>query len=100
MKRGMALATALVLLPAVNLAQQNPALPATAPPRADTTQPGVVHVSLDEAIRLALQRNHALQAQRTMILQNQAQEITANLRPQAVDFVGFAVFSAIQSERV
>ena len=84
MKRGMALATALVLLPAVNLAQQNPALPATAPPRADTTQPGVVHVSLDEAIRLALQRNHALQAQRTMILQNQAQEITANLRPNPV----------------
>lgn len=84
MKRGMALATALVLLPAMNLAQQNPALPATAPPRADTTQPGVVHVSLDEAIRLALQRNHALQAQRTMILQNQAQEITANLRPNPV----------------
>jgi outer membrane protein, heavy metal efflux system len=85
MTRGMALATALAVLPAMALAQQNPpALPATEPPRADTTQPSAVHVSLDEAIRLALQRNHALQAQRTMILQNQAQEITANLRPNPV----------------
>jgi cobalt-zinc-cadmium efflux system outer membrane protein len=85
MKRGMALATTLALLPAVNLAQQNPPpLPAAVPPRADTTQAATVHVSIDEAIRLALQRNHALQAQRTMILQNQAQEITANLRPNPV----------------
>jgi cobalt-zinc-cadmium efflux system outer membrane protein len=85
MKRGMALATTLAFLPAVNLAQQNPPpLPATLAPRADTTQTAAVHVSLDEAIRLALQRNHALQAQRTMILQNQAQEITANLRPNPV----------------
>ena len=85
MKRGMALATTLAFLPAVNLAQQNPPpLPATLAPRADTAQTAAVHVSLDEAIRLALQRNHALQAQRTMILQNQAQEITANLRPNPV----------------
>jgi outer membrane protein, heavy metal efflux system len=85
MKRGMALATTLALLPGVNLAQQNPpTLPATVPPRADTTQPAITRVSIDEAIRLALQRNHALQAQRTMILQNQAQEITANLRPNPV----------------
>src|SRR5262249_31632672 len=34
-----------------------------------------------EALQMALQRNHALQALRTTILQNQAQEITANLRP-------------------
>ena len=67
MKRGMALATTLAFMPAVNLAQQNPSpLPATVAPRADTTQTAAVHVSLDEAIRLALQRNHALQAQRTM----------------------------------
>lgn len=85
MKRGMALATTLAVLPVMALAQQSPpALPASEPPRADTTQPGAVRVSLDEAIRLALQRNHALQAQRTMILQNQAQEITANLRPNPV----------------
>jgi outer membrane protein, heavy metal efflux system len=40
-----------------------------------------VRVTLDEAIDLALKHNHSLQAARTMILQNQAQEITANLRP-------------------
>ena len=38
-------------------------------------------ISLDQAIDLALAHNHALQATRTTILQNQAQEITANLRP-------------------
>src|ERR1700719_4492298 len=38
-------------------------------------------VTLDEAIDLALKHNHSLQAARTMILQNQALEITANLRP-------------------
>jgi outer membrane protein, heavy metal efflux system len=38
-------------------------------------------VTLDQAIQLALQHNPSLQAQRTTILQNQAQEITANLRP-------------------
>jgi cobalt-zinc-cadmium efflux system outer membrane protein len=38
-------------------------------------------ISLDQAIDLALAHNHALIASRTLILQNQAQEITANLRP-------------------
>jgi outer membrane protein, heavy metal efflux system len=38
-------------------------------------------VSLDQAIDLALAHNHAIKAQRTMIQQNEAQEITANLRP-------------------
>ena len=38
-------------------------------------------ISLDQAIDLALAHNHALKASRTLILQNQAQEITANLRP-------------------
>lgn len=38
-------------------------------------------VGLDQAIDLALAHNHALKATRTLILQNQAQEITANLRP-------------------
>ena len=38
-------------------------------------------ISLDQAIELALAHNHALKATRTQILQNQAQEITANLRP-------------------
>jgi cobalt-zinc-cadmium efflux system outer membrane protein len=38
-------------------------------------------VDLDTAIQLALVHNHSLKATRTQILQNQAQEITANLRP-------------------
>ncbi len=38
-------------------------------------------ITLDQAIDLALAHNHALKASRTQILQNQAQEITANLRP-------------------
>jgi outer membrane protein, heavy metal efflux system len=38
-------------------------------------------VTLDEAVDLALTHNHSLQAARTTILQNQALEITANLRP-------------------
>ena len=39
------------------------------------------HISLDQAIDLALTHNHSIQATRTLILQNQAQEITANFRP-------------------
>ena len=38
-------------------------------------------ISLDQAIDLALAHNHSILATRTLILQNQAQEITANLRP-------------------
>src|SRR6202162_5640859 len=38
-------------------------------------------INLDQAIDLALAHNHSLKATRTLILQNQAQEITANLRP-------------------
>jgi outer membrane protein, heavy metal efflux system len=38
-------------------------------------------ISLDQAIELALAHNHSVKATRTLILQNQAQEITANLRP-------------------
>ena len=41
-------------------------------------------VNLDQAIDLALKYNHNLKATRTQIQQNQAQEITANLRPNPV----------------
>ena len=41
-------------------------------------------ISLDQAIELALAHNHALKATRTLIFQNQAQETTANLRPNPV----------------
>jgi outer membrane protein, heavy metal efflux system len=38
-------------------------------------------ITLDQAIDLALAHNHSLLATRSTILQNEAQEITANLRP-------------------
>ena len=50
-------------------------------PAQTAPQTPAARVTLDQAIDLALQHNHSLQAARTTILQNQAQEITANLRP-------------------
>ena len=41
-------------------------------------------ITLDQAIDLALAHNHSIKAQRTLILQNQAQEITAKLRPNPI----------------
>jgi len=40
-----------------------------------------VTIRLDQAIQMALQHNHSLLAGQTMVQQNQAQEVTANLRP-------------------
>src|ERR1017187_264065 len=56
------------------------------PPQAQTLaqKSGVVTISLDEAIQMALQHNHSLLAARTVIQQNQAEETTANLRPNPV----------------
>src|SRR6202050_3837877 len=45
---------------------------------------GAVRLTLDEAIQLALEHNHNLKAAETTIQQNQALEITANLRPNPV----------------
>jgi outer membrane protein, heavy metal efflux system len=42
---------------------------------------GPARITLDEAIQMALQHNHNLLAARTTIQQSQAEEITANLRP-------------------
>jgi outer membrane protein, heavy metal efflux system len=57
-------------------AQQGPAPAPQAPPT-----PGSARISLDDAIRLALEHNHALQAMRSTIQQSLAEEMTANLRP-------------------
>ena len=67
--RSWVVAGALALLTAVNVAAQVPA------------QPSEARVTLEQAIDMALQHNHALQAARTTVQQNQALEITANLRP-------------------
>jgi outer membrane protein, heavy metal efflux system len=45
---------------------------------------GPVRISLDEALQMALAHNHTLLAARTTILQSQAQEITAAIRPNPV----------------
>jgi cobalt-zinc-cadmium efflux system outer membrane protein len=47
-------------------------------------KPGGQTISLDDAVRMALEHNHNLLAARTTIQQNQAEEITANLRPDPV----------------
>src|SRR6516165_3627139 len=38
-------------------------------------------ITLEQALAFAIQNNPTLQANQTLILQNRAQEITANLRP-------------------
>lgn len=45
---------------------------------------GPVKITLDQAIQLGLEHNHALKAAQSTILESQAQEITANLRPNPV----------------
>jgi outer membrane protein, heavy metal efflux system len=55
---------------------------------------GPSKITLDQAIQLALQHNHTLQAARSTIQQSQAEEITANLRPNPV-LLGDAQFIPI-----
>jgi cobalt-zinc-cadmium efflux system outer membrane protein len=76
-------ALALLAAPAFSAAQQPPSAPVPRPSAASPQTPAA-RISIEEAIRLALEHDHALLAARTTILQNQAQEITANLRPNPV----------------
>jgi outer membrane protein, heavy metal efflux system len=57
---------------------------APAPPVTPTPTPGVVKITLDDAVQLALAHNHTLLAERTTIEQSEAEETTANLRPNPV----------------
>jgi outer membrane protein, heavy metal efflux system len=82
MKLFLALAAVFLASPLFSFGQQNPSVPATSP--AASAPAPAARISLDEAIRLALQHNHALQAIRSTILQSQALETTANLRPNPV----------------
>jgi cobalt-zinc-cadmium efflux system outer membrane protein len=66
--------------------------PAPSPPA--QANPGGATLSLDQAIQLALQHNHSLLAARSTIQQNEAEEITANLRPDPV-LLGDAQFLPI-----
>src|SRR5271170_3233773 len=60
--------------------------PAQSPPPAQALaqNPASVTISLDDAIQMALRHNHNLLAARTTIQQSEAEEITANLRPNPV----------------
>jgi cobalt-zinc-cadmium efflux system outer membrane protein len=62
---------------------------------------GPVRITLEQAIQMALQHNHTLQAARTTIQQSQAAEITANLRPNPTFFTDWEylpIFSGVQGE--
>jgi cobalt-zinc-cadmium efflux system outer membrane protein len=64
-------------------------------------QQGPVQITLEQAIQLALRHNHTLQAARTTIQQNQAAEITANLRPNPTFFTDWEylpIFSRPQGQ--
>jgi outer membrane protein, heavy metal efflux system len=63
--------------------RQNPSAPASSPtPPVGSGQPATGPlVTLDQAIQLAIANNPNLKASQTQVAQNQAQEITASLRP-------------------
>ena len=58
--------------------------PPTPQPETLAQKPGTVLITLDQAIQMALQHNHNLLANKTVVQQNQAEETTANLRPNPV----------------
>jgi outer membrane protein, heavy metal efflux system len=85
------LALGLALSAAAFASAQQPTVPQSPPPQAATPpananapQTASARITIEEAIRLAVQHNHALQAARSTILQSQALETTANLRPNPV----------------
>ena len=66
-------------------AAQSPPQGSPAPAASQLAQmPGAQLIMLDQAIQMALAHNHTLLAARTTIQQNEAEEITANLRPDPV----------------
>lgn len=82
MKHAIVLTAVLLVLTAFAFGRQStPPAPTTSSPQTQATQSAAVRISLDDALRMALQRNHALQALRSTIQQSMAEEITANLRP-------------------
>jgi cobalt-zinc-cadmium efflux system outer membrane protein len=86
---------ALVCLAGVANAQSTAPPPAPQGSGINQTQPAAnaqalaqsstsVRISIDDAIQMALQHNHSILAARTTIEQNEAEETTANLRPNPV----------------
>jgi cobalt-zinc-cadmium efflux system outer membrane protein len=79
------IAALAALSPGMAFGQTPTAAPAQGSPQ------GAIRITLDDAIQLALAHNHVLKAARTTIQQSEAEEITANLRPNPV-LVGDAQF--------
>jgi outer membrane protein, heavy metal efflux system len=78
----MVLAAGLLALPAFTLGQPGaPQPPANPAPQSGPAPTAPARLTIDDAIRLGLQHNHALMALRTTIQQSLAEEVTANLRP-------------------
>ena len=65
---------------------QSPPAQTPSRPQAQTLaqKPGAVTITLDDAIQMAVRHNHNLLAARTTIQQSEAEETTANLRPNPV----------------
>jgi cobalt-zinc-cadmium efflux system outer membrane protein len=61
--------------------QATPSAPAPAASAPQSGRPAATQISLEQAISMALANSPAIKAARTQIQQSQAQEITANLRP-------------------
>ncbi len=75
--------------------------PPQAAPQANTLaqKPGTKTISLDDAVQMALQHNHNMLAAQTTIEQSEAEETTANLRPNPVlmgDSQFLPIFQPIQ----
>ena len=75
-------------------AQTTPAQTPSPPAQTLAQKPGAVTITLDDAIQMALRHNHNLLAARTTIQQSEAEETTANLRPNPV-LLGDAQFLPI-----
>ncbi|HEY2469844.1 MAG TPA: TolC family protein [Terracidiphilus sp.] len=85
-----------VLLLGLVSAQSPPSQTQSPPPQASTLaqKPGAQVITLNDAIQMALLHNHNLLAARTTIQQSEAEEKTANLRPNPV-LLGDAQFLPI-----
>jgi cobalt-zinc-cadmium efflux system outer membrane protein len=84
LRTSISLTTGILL--GVASAQSPPPQSQSPPPQAGTLaqKPGAQLITLSDAIQMALQHNHSLLAQRSTIQQSEAEEITANLRPDPV----------------
>ena len=100
MRKELVLCAALLASPVLMTGQQSsvPATPQAATQAANTQTPSS-RITLDDALRMALQHNHALQALRSTIRQSEAEEITANLRPNPVLGVDTQYLPIFQPEK-